>query len=290
MKFSINATYIIAILILLFNPTTIHGQSTNINTIDKRFENSFEHARYVFHNAYFEKAHVLFDSIIIKNHNFALSYGYAAMLDNLLFKDPTNNINKAISLSRETDANHLITLALCSFAQGDLSDCEIKIKDFLSLYPDDKYGLHILGFTQTDLDRPEDGLQTLINLVNKHPSYSGAQNHIGYAYLKLNQHDNALDAFYKFLKADTLNPSAMDSYAEGLAAKGQYNLAIAYLTKAVLLEPSFAYGWMHMGDIFKLNGEFGLADKAYSNAKESASIYGENFTTYIDKKIETLKK
>ncbi len=117
------------------------------------------------------------------------------MIDYLLFRDPAQNISQAKSLSSESDINHLFTLAQCSFANGDLSDCESKMQAYLSLHPDDQYGMHVLGFTQTDLGRPEDGIKTLNNLMERHPFYSPAYNHIGYSYLKLNQFENALNAF-----------------------------------------------------------------------------------------------
>lgn len=289
MRLSIFTKQLNGVLLFLFLSLNIFAQSTT-DEIDQKFVKQFDNARLVFHNAYFEKASTLFDSLISHQNDYALSYGYAAMIDYLLFKDPSQNISKANSLSSETDVNHLFTSALCSFANGDLSDCESKMKEFLSINPDNKYGMHILGFTQTDLGRPEDGLNTLNDLIDKHPKYSPALNHIGYAYLKLEQKENALNAFTQFLEADTLNPSALDSYAEGLTAIGEYDLAIAHLAKAILLEPNFAYGWMHMGDIFKQSRELELAIRAYSNAKKNASLYGEYFNSTIDKKIENLKK
>jgi tetratricopeptide (TPR) repeat protein len=289
MKLFIFSREIKGIILLLFFSLNIFAQSTD-NEIDQKFAIQFENARLVFHNAYFEKASILFDSLISQQNDLALSYGYAAMIDYLLFKDPSQNISKAKSLSSETDVNHLFTLALCSFANGELSNCESLMKEFLSIHPDNKYGMHVLGFTQTDLGRPEDGIKTLNELIDKHPLYSPAHNHIGYAYLKLEQNENALNAFTRFLEADTLNPSAMDSYAEGLAAMKEYDLAIAYLTKAVLLEPNFAYGWMHMGDILKQSGELELAIRAYSHAKENASLYGAYFIDAIDEKIVTSRK
>ncbi len=64
----------------------------------------------------------------------------------------------------------------------------------------------------------------------------------------------------------------MDSYAEGLAAMGENDLTIAQLTKAVLLEPDFAYGWRHKGDIFRQSDELELAKRAYSNAKKKCKL------------------
>lgn len=274
-----------SIIIFLF--LTLNGFT---QSIDDGHEKEFENARLVFHNTNFEKASALFDTIINQQIENALSYSYAAMIDFMLYKDPSENIERSKALSKKTDADHSFTMALCSFANGDLSDCELKMKEYLSLYPDNKYAMHVLGFTQTDLGRPEDGLKTLTDLISKHPLYYPAYNHIGYTYLSLEQNESALEAFKQFLKSDSLNPSAFDSLAEVFAAMEEYDIAIANLSKAVLLEPNFAYGWMHLGDIFKQSGEVELAIRAYESAKKSASLYGVGFVVSVDKKIEDLKQ
>jgi tetratricopeptide (TPR) repeat protein len=277
------------VLLFFFLSFNSCAQSNYIG-FEQDFENKFAKARLVFHSTYFEKASTLFDTLLNQQKVNALTYGYAAMVDLMLYKDPSQNIEKAKALSRKTDVNHPFTMALCSFAKGDLSDCEYKMKEFLSKYPNNKYGMHILGFTQTDLGRPEEGLKTLTDLINKYPSYYPAYNHIGYAYLGIKQKENALIAFNQFYKSDSLNPSAFDSLAEGLTEVGEYDKAIATLFKAVLIEPNFAYGWIHLGDILMLNGESELAILAYENAKMSANLYGVDFVNSINKKLIALKQ
>lgn len=277
------------LLIFLFLSINSFAQS-NEDRFEQYFEKAFGNARLVFHKAYFEKASTLFDTLISQQKEHALTYGYAAMIDIMLFKDPSQNIVKAKALSKETDVDHLFTMALCSFANGDLSDCELKMKEFLSQYPHDKYGMHVLGFTQSDLGRPEEALKTLTDLINMYPSYYPAYNHIGYAYLGIKQKEKALIAFNQFFKSDSLNPSAFDSLAEGLAEIGEYDKAIANLFKAILIEPNFAYGWTHLGDILKKNGESELAILAYENAKKSAKLYGVDFVKSVNKKLTALKQ
>ena len=82
----------------------------------------------------------------------------------------------------------------------------------------------------------------------------------------------------------------MDSVAEGYAAIGEYDIAIANLAKAVLLEPDFAYGWKHLGDIFKQSGEPELAIRAYEKVRKSAKLYGVDFVSSVDKELTALKQ
>ena len=88
--------------------------------------------------------------------------------------------------------------------------------------------MHVLGFTQRDLGHSEEALKTLNNLIIKNPTYYPALNHIGYAHLSLQQNEDALKSFNLFLESDSLNPSAFDSLAEGLAEMKEYDMAIFY--------------------------------------------------------------
>jgi tetratricopeptide (TPR) repeat protein len=275
---------LISVIILLLLSLNGFAQAVNDG-----FEQDFDNARMVFHRTDFEKASMLFDELIKQQNQHALSYAYASMIDLMLYRNPTENIEKAKALSKKTDAEHSFAMALCSFANGDLADCELNMKVYLSQYRNDKYGMHVLGFTQRDLGRPKEGLKTLTDLINQHPSYYPAYNHIGYAHLSLQQNESALRALEQFVEIDSLNPSAFDSLAEVFSAMEAYDMAIANLAKAVLLAPEFAYGWKHMGDIFVQSGEAELAIRAYEHAKQSASLYGPDFVISVDKKITALK-
>ena len=97
-KFFLNS-----ILVLLLYSFTSFAQSSD-ESLQNNYKKEFDNARLVFHRTYFEKAYTLFDLIIKEKQDHALSFGYAAMIDMLLYKDPSENIEKARSLSKETDA------------------------------------------------------------------------------------------------------------------------------------------------------------------------------------------
>jgi predicted Zn-dependent protease len=268
----------------------VSGQNRQKRGIEQQYEANFQNARHVFHRAYFEKASVLFDKLVAEEPDDPLPYAYAAMVDYMLFRNPEFHIAKAKQLFKEENRINQLARALIYFVEDDLANCELMLKEFLKEYPNDPYAIHVLGFTQTDMGRAQDGLETLTSLIKSQPDYFPAYNHIGYAYLNLGENNMAIEAFQNFLEHDTLNPSAFDSYADGLTSIGEVDRAIAQLTRAVLLEPGFAYGWRHLGEIFQKNGESELAFAAYENARETATFYGARFLKSLEKALNELRK
>jgi tetratricopeptide (TPR) repeat protein len=212
------------------------------------------------------------------------------MINLMLYKNPDEMVAKVQDMIKKDNAADLFAQALLHFVESDFKSCESAMKNHLINKPDDPYALHVLGFTQIDDGRPEDGLETLLQLLDIHPDFFPALNHTGYAYLRLNQNDEAMKYFRLFLESDSLNPSAHDSYADGLESIGDYDKAIAHLSRAILLDPNFAYGWNHMGDIFKRIGEKEMAIYAYKMAKKAANLYGKDFISSMNEKIHDMEK
>ena len=246
-------------------------------------------ARYIFHRAYFEEADRKFKELAVVNDNNPLIYAYLNMIDYMLFRPNELNVKQVEMNLKKDDPDYLFIKALLRFTQNDFKDAADLLERHIKKFPDDSFAKHTLGFCRTDNNQPAEGLEVLFNLIEDDPSYFPAYNHIGYAYMALNEYDSALIYLKKFVESDSLNPSAYDSYAEGLAGQIKYNDAIAQLTRAVLLEKEFAYGWRHIGDIFSKMSEPEFSLRAYLKAKENAGLYGEKFKNSIDKKIRLIK-
>lgn len=263
-------------------------QNTDID-LESQYKIKFEEARYVFHRAYFEKASVLFADLLKEKVDDPLAYSYMGVIDLMLYRDPSCNQKIADSLSHGKKDNYLFTQAIIQFINGDFGKCELLLKQHLTEDSSDFYARHVLGFTQIDADRPEDGVNTLSNLLETHPDYFPAYNHLGYGYLKLNEVEKALKAFEQFVKIDSLNPSSHDSFADGLAKSRQYALAISHLKRAVELEPGFAYGWKHLGDIYTKINSMELALSSYKKARDVSELYGESFKKSVEAIINKIK-
>ena len=256
----------------------------------KNIEDDIFNARYTFHHTYFEEADRLFNKLEKEVKDNSLIYAYQGMIDYMLFRSSEKNVKKTKRYLTESNPDYFLILALVKFTENDFTRTIDLLETHLSKFPKDYFAWHVLGFTKNDNGQPKEGLETLLKLFSTDSTYIPAYNHIAYAYLALNDPDNALKFFKKFVEKDSLNPSAYDSYAEGFAALKKYDLAIAQLAKATLIDPDFAYGWRHMGDLLIRTNNQELAFKAYNKAKTTANHYGEIFINSLDERIQKLNK
>jgi len=82
-------------------------------------------------------------------------------------------------------------------------------------------------------------------LISDDSDFTPALNHLGAAYLALGEVDRGLATLRHFVERDPGNASARDSLAGALEQAGDREAAIGQLTRALLLDPSFAYAWLH---------------------------------------------
>ena len=156
---------ILIILLYLYSTTLVISQNDvqNLNS-------DLELARFTFHRTYFEKASDQFFDFISNNPNNSLAYGYLAIIDYMLYKNPDDKIRKADSLLKHHNSDYLFTKALLAFAKQDFSNTIEFISQHLAEHPDDKYALHVLGFSLIDIGETEKGLKTLETLIQKQKS------------------------------------------------------------------------------------------------------------------------
>jgi tetratricopeptide (TPR) repeat protein len=81
------------------------------------------------------------------------------------------------------------------------------------------------------------------------------------------------------------NPSAYDTKGHMLYDMGEYEKAIPYFFKGVLLESRFAYCQRFLADAFMMNKEFLLARNHTIKAIDMADTYGEAFKLSVQKFI-----
>jgi len=242
-----------------------------------------EGARLVFHRAWFEQADEQFAEYLKKCDGDALAHAYSAIIDMLLYRDNTLNVDRALSLADTSgETNGLFVRALADFADGQLKEAESQLKQYLQASPDDKYAMHVLGFTLNDQGQHREGAKTLARLLTSHPDYFPAKNHLAYALLEIGETEDALRVVSEFVDADPANPSTWDTQADILHSLGHSEAAIASLSRSLVLDERFAYGFRHLGDILMSVGDKDAANAAYRRAIRSAGAYGPDFVTSVE--------
>jgi tetratricopeptide (TPR) repeat protein len=280
---------IVLVIFCLSQVAVANAQREPVLSLSSEVMEDFELARWLYHQTRSEEADLLFKDLLRQEPDFALGYAYSAMLDYLLFRNPSVNIEKVEKSVISNNYERYISFALVHFVNGQLDSATILLKKCLNFYPDDRYANHLLGYTQIDNDQIEEGLSVLLDIIMKTPEYFPAWNHIGYAYLRTDRYETAIECFEKFIQGNPLNPSAYDSMADGLEKWGKPDEALAYLYRGTLIYPDFAYGWMHLGHLHKKLGETELARLCYQKALEHAEgIYGLDFIDSIRAYIQNL--
>lgn len=246
-------------------------------------------ARHIFHRTWFEAADGRFSAYLEKCPDQPIAQAYLAVIDMLLYRDNSDRISGALQSAAALDrADARLVGAITSFAAGKLEDAERDLRHFLEAEPDDNYAAHFLGFTLNDLGRHHEGVASLRGLLERNPDYFPAKNHLAYGLLELGDSEAALRIAREFVADDPGNPSAWDTQAYILHALGRSEEAIASLSRSIVLDERFAYGFRHMGKILESAGNTDAARSAYTRALDSAGLYGPEFNRSVEKLIAAL--
>ena len=258
---------------------------------DNCLKQEIEEARLVFHRAWFEEADELLRAYLADCPDSGLANAYLAVVDMLLYRDSDDRIRLALQAANvKNDASSLFAKAVASFAGGRLEDAEALLRQYLEIQPTDRYALHFLGFTLIDQDKNADGVRILEDLLNSNPDYFAAKNHLAYGLLKTGDAESAIRVASEFVEADQSNPSAWDTKAQMLQSAGRTEEAIASLSRSVLMDERFAYGFRHLGNVHASVGDNDSARAAYRQAIDASSQYGSEFVASVKALLAEMDK
>ena len=287
-KYIFNSLVLSVLYIPLLFTDTATGKPSVVRQVNDNYLQVFEKARYNYHRGCYVDAWVQFEDLVRQNPNHAMTFAYAGLCDKKLYLDPSEDIWRAKELINPDQPDYLFTRALLFYTNDEFEECERVLKKYLVDFPNDKYARQLLGLTQVNIGLPFEGLLTLNKLLKSEPDFYPAYLCKGYAHVGLGQYKDALVSFETFLRNDPNNLNALDAYAEGLASAGERDKAIAQLTKAVLMDSGYVYGWDRLGDLLIKTGNFKSARAAFLNAKKLNKWYGPAFAEGIDKKLSEL--
>jgi tetratricopeptide (TPR) repeat protein len=265
---------------------SLDAQEVDITASSRDAFALFERGRDAFHRTWFERADELLAEAVAVEPDLAIAQAYKATTETFLYFDASERMERAIELAEEASpGERLMVSALAAFADGDFESTALTLREIISLFPDDRWARHALGFTLVDLGMPDHAIPVLTELIEDHPGFVAPWNHLGYAYLDVGELSLAKQSASRFITADPENPSARDSWADVMVAAGDLDAAIASLTRALLLDPQYGYAMQHLGDVLMIEGQPQMARTAYRTATQIAARYSPRFTIVTEERI-----
>lgn len=278
-------TALALVLIGLAGPSGARAAELDISAATLESRELFERGRDAFHRAWFERADELLRETVEVDPELAIAHAYKAATEAFLYRDPSETIARARRAANVTAGEQLMVDALVALAEDEYEPVLGALGSLLDSHPDDRFARHALGFTLIDLGRAREGIPVLGSLLTDFPGFIAAWNHLGYAYLDLGDLDRAEQCFARFVSEDPDNPAAHDSWADLLTEQLRTDEAIASLTRAILLEPSYAYGMIHLGDVLVIEGSTAPALAAYRRSIEIAAAIPSRFPLIARERI-----
>lgn len=99
-----------------------------------------------------------------------------------------------------------------------------------------------MGYAAIAANEKDDGAAEnyLLKAITADPKLSAPYHQLGYHYLKLKRHGEAIQQFKKMTEVDPTNANSFDSLGDGFIANNQLDEAIESFKKAVTLDPTFS--------------------------------------------------
>lgn len=248
-----------------------------ITTSSKEALDYFLQGRDKLENFEYIAAANLFEQAIEADTTFAMAYLYRSLTGGGL-EVRMSNLEKATTLAKEVSEGeqHYISMVQAAYAGNNIQEYEY-LEKLLRDYPFDKRVHFIAGSYYYNTNDYQNALMQFSKSAKLDASFAPAYNMIGYAQSKLNNYDEAANAFQEYIKLNPGSPGGYDSYAELLLSMGMYDKSIAQYKKALEFDPHFSYSLIGLGNNYVFLGDYDTARKYYRQYYDNASFPGARY-------------
>lgn len=148
---------------------------------------------------------------------------------------------KAFQSKRElSDGEDLIRTSLKYSLDGQDEKVVESLRKVVDLYPGDPHAHKILYIMQLqNMKDPEGALESILRAVKEIPDYPYAYNHLGYAYMDLEEFELAEEALDNFIRLAPTEPNPYDSKGDFYMKTEQFGKAFESYMKAYEMDSNF---------------------------------------------------
>ncbi|MCF7823214.1 MAG: tetratricopeptide repeat protein [Candidatus Marinimicrobia bacterium] len=125
----------------------------------------------------------------------------------------------------------------------------------VSLYPGDERAHINLGNYLFGSQLYREAIQSYTAAININDELAAPYNMLGYSQRALGNYGEAEKAFKRYIKLNSNNPNAYDSYAELLLEMGRYRESIEYYRQALALDSTFVASYLGIASNYNFLGE-----------------------------------
>lgn len=269
----------IVLFVLCALPFQLWAQDKEIpiTTTSKKALDYFLQGRNKLENFENTVAAQLFDQAIEADTNFAMAYLYRSIAGGGI-EVRMSNLEKAATSSKnvsEGEQNY-IAMIQAAYANNNSKQDEY-LNKLLTDFPFDKRVHFDAGTYYYNNNDYPNALKQFAKSAELDATYAPAYNMIGYTQSKLNNYDEASNAFQNYIKLNPDSPNGYDSYAELLLTMGMYDKSIAQYKKALEYDPDFSYSLVGLGNNYVFLGDYNTARKYYRQYYDHAPSPGGRY-------------
>ncbi|TFH46539.1 MAG: tetratricopeptide repeat protein [ANME-2 cluster archaeon] len=190
----------------------------------------------------FAKGFNLLQKSIIEDPDFFIA-NYMIAYSNL---DSTEKFNKyanaAInSKAKLSKAEELLKSTIQKFTEKKDADVTEIGRKLVAMYPKDVWAYYFLNGFQITVGDRQGSVETLQNALKISENPAPIYNLLGYAYMQVNQNNEAEAAFNKYIELAPKNPNVYDSKGDFYMNIKDYNKAYETYMKAYALDTAWSY-------------------------------------------------
>lgn len=181
------------------------------------------------------------------------------LIDIKSYEESEQFLKKSIQIAPDNIHSHIEVIKLYKM-QERYEEAETMMQDFIEKYPYNRGGYLALRYIYNAMGRPDDGVRVMEEAVQRNPDKYWAYNRLGVVYYKLKRFEDAIKTFEDGLlvrKDSWLHNNIGACYRE----LGNTEKAKASFEKAIDINPSSWAAYGNLGDLYKSEEKFDLAEK-----------------------------